>query len=143
MGSYLEEFGVKDAKRERLIKRIVLTLLAVVISGGVLWFLFRNYREESRVKEFVAALERKDYKAAHALWGCTDQTPCRDYAMNQFLEDWGEKAGSVTRGSVKSCEGGIIQTVVVNGKETLLYVDRETQLIGFSPWPVCTPRVKM
>jgi hypothetical protein len=143
MGSYLEEFGVKDAKRERLIKRIVLTLLATVIAGGVLWFLFRNFREESRVKEFIAALERKDYKAAHALWGCTDATPCRDYGMTQFLEDWGEKAGTVTRSSVKSCEGGIIQTVTVKGKETLLYVDRETLLIGFSPWPVCTPRVKM
>lgn len=143
MGSYLEEFGVKDAKRERLIKRIVLTLLAMIITGGVLWFLFRNYREESRVREFVSALERKDYQAAHALWGCTEATPCRDYGMTQFLEDWGEKAGPVTRGSVKSCDGGIIQTVVVKGKETLLYVDRETQLIGFSPWPVCTPRVKM
>jgi hypothetical protein len=143
MGSYLEEFGVKDAKRERLIKRIVLTLLATVIAGGVLWFLFRNFREESRVKEFIAALERKDYKAAHALWGCTDATPCRDYGMTQFLEDWGEKAGTVTRSGVKSCEGGIIQTVTVKGKETLLYVDRETLLIGFSPWPVCTPRVKM
>jgi hypothetical protein len=143
MGSYLEEFGVKDAKRERLINRIVLTLLATVIAGGVLWFLFRNFREESRVKEFIAALERKDYKAAHALWGCTDATPCRDYGMTQFLEDWGEKAGTVTRSGVKSCEGGIIQTVTVKGKETLLYVDRETLLIGFSPWPVCTPRVKM
>jgi hypothetical protein len=143
MGSYLEEFGVKDAKRERLINRIVLTLLATVIAGGVLWFLFRNFREESRVKEFIAALERKDYKAAHALWGCTDATPCRDYGMTQFLEDWGEKAGTVTRSGVKSCEGGVIQTVTVKGKETLLYVDRETLLIGFSPWPVCTPRVKM
>jgi hypothetical protein len=95
------------------------------------------------VKEFIAALERKDYKAAHALWGCTDATPCRDYGMTQFLEDWGEKAGTVTRSGVKSCEGGIIQTVTVKGKETLLYVDRETLLIGFSPWPVCTPRVKM
>jgi len=143
MGSYLDEFGVKDAKRERLIKRIVLSVLALVITGGVLWYFFRNYREESRVKEFVAALERQDYKTAHALWGCTDATPCRDYGMARFLEDWGQNAGAVTRKSVKSCEGGIIQTVMVKGKDTLLYVDRETLVIGFSPWPVCTPRVKM
>jgi hypothetical protein len=143
MSSYLENFGVQDAKRERLIKRVAAALLAVAVTGGVLWFLFRNYREESRVREFVTALERKDYKTAHGLWGCTEATPCRDYGMPRFLEDWGEQAGAVTRGSVKSCEGGIIQTVTVKGKETLLYVDRETLLIGFSPWPVCTPRVKM
>lgn len=143
MGGYLESFGVQDAKRERLIKRVAAGLLAAAVTGGLLWFLFRNYKEESRVKEFVAALERRDYKAAHALWGCTEATPCRDYGMTRFLEDWGEQAGPVQRGSVKSCEGGIIQTVTVKGKETLLYVDRETLLIGFSPWPVCTPRVKM
>ena len=143
MGSYLDEFGVKDAKRERLIKRIVLTVLALAVTGGVLWYFLRNFREESRVREFVSALERQDFKTAHALWGCTDATPCRDYGMAKFLEDWGQQVGPVTRGSVKSCEGGIIQTVTVKGKETLLYVDRETLLIGFSPWPVCTPRVKM
>lgn len=143
MGSYLENFGVQDAKRERLIKWVAAGLLAVAVTSGLLWFLFRNYKEESRVREFVTALERKEYKAAHALWGCTDATPCRDYGMPRFLEDWGEQAGAVARGSVKSCEGGIIQTVTVKGKETLLYVDRETLLIGFSPWPICTPRVKM
>lgn len=143
MSSYLDTYGVKDAKRERLRKRIAVSVLLLAILSTTLWFLFRDYREESRVKEFISLLDKKEYKAAYSLFGCTDSAPCRDYSFPRFLEDWGPNVGSVTRQKVKSCEGGIIQAVTVQGKETLLYVDRQTLLLGFSPWPVCTPRVKV
>ena len=107
------------------------------------WFFLRNYAEESRVRDFVVLLEKKDYKAAHALWGCTEAAPCRDYGYTRFVEDWGPTAGAVARVKVKSCDGGIIQFLTVQGKETLLYVDRQTRVISFAPWPVCTPHVKI
>ena len=143
MGSYLDTYGVKEARRGRLIKRILYSAVGLVVVSGLGWFFLRNYPEESRIRDFVALLERKDYKAAHALWGCTESTPCRDYGYKRFVEDWGPTAGSVTRVKVNSCDGGIIQFVTVQGKETLLYVDRQSKVISFAPWPVCTPRVKI
>lgn len=143
MGSYLDTYGVKEARRGRLIKRIVYSALGLAVVSLAGWFFLRNYAEESRVRDFMALLEKKDYKAAHALWGCTDATPCRDYGYTRFVEDWGPTAGPVSRVKVKSCDGGIIQFLTVQGKETLLYVDRQTKVISFAPWPVCTPHVKI
>ena len=143
MGSYLDTYGVQEARRGRLIKRIVYSARGLVVASLAGWFFLRNYAEESRVREFVVLLEKKDYKAAHALWGCTEAAPCRDYGYTRFVEDWGPTAGAVARVKVKSCDGGIIQFLTVQGKETLLYVDRQTRVISFAPWPVCTPHVKI
>ena len=129
MGSYLDTYGVQEARRGRLIKRIVYSALGLVVASLAGWFFLRNYAEESRVRDFVVLLEKKDYKAAHALWGCTEAAPCRDYGYTRFVEDWGPTAGAVARVKVKSCDGGIIQFLTVQGKETLLYV--------------CTPHVKI
>ena len=148
MNNYLDNYGVADARRERRTKRILWSVLTICVVGGALWFFFRNFREEGRVKEFLTLLERQDYKTAYTLWGCTEATPCRDYKFDRFLQDWGPQsdAGNVAaieRAKVKSCDGGIIQTLQVKGQEVNLYVDRATLTIGFSPWPVCSPRVQI
>lgn len=143
MSGYLDEYGVADAKKEKRIKTLVLTVVGVAITCGVLWYLLRDYKEESRVKEFVALLERQDYKPAYAMWGCTDEKPCRDYSFNRFMEDWGLETGTLQIGKKKSCDGGIIQTMQVKGQEVNLYVDRATLSVGFAPWPVCSPRIKL
>ncbi|MBL8240327.1 MAG: hypothetical protein JNM66_23100 [Bryobacterales bacterium] len=143
-----ENYGVADARREKRNKRIIYSLVSLVVLGGVLWFFFRNYKEEARVKEFLVLLERQDFQSAYAMWGCTHATPCRDYKMEQFLRDWGPqsdaaKAGAIQRSKVKSCDKGIIQLLQINGQDVNLYVDRSTLVIGFAPWPVCNPRVKL
>ena len=97
MSIFLDNYGVVDERREKRVKRILYTVLTLAVVGGGLWFLFRNYKEESRVKEFLSLLERRDYKTAYGLWGCTDATPCRDYGYTRFVEDWGPTAGPVSR----------------------------------------------
>ena len=146
MSGYLDNFGVVDAKRERRNKRIVISILSIAVASGLLWYFFRDWKEESRVREFFAFLEKKDYKQAYALWGCTDATPCRDYAFDKFLRDWGPEsiAGDVSaikRGKVRSCSGGIIQLLTIKGEEVNLYVKRDDLLVGFAPWNTCTPRI--
>lgn len=148
MQNYLDNYGVADARREKRVKRILYSVLTIAITGGLLWFFFRNYKEEARVKEFLSLLEQKDYKTAYGLWGCTEATPCRDYKFDRFLQDWGPQsdAGNVAaiqRSKVKSCNGGIIQLLQIKGQDVNLYVDRTSLVIGFAPWPVCNPRVKL
>ena len=148
MSNFLDNYGVVDERREKRVKRILYAVLTLAVVGGTLWFLFRNYKEESRVKEFLTLLERQDYKTAYGLWGCTDATPCRDYKFERFMQDWGPKsdAGNVPaiqRSKVKSCDKGIIQLLRIKGQDVNLYVERATLLVGFAPWPVCNPRIKM
>lgn len=148
MSGYLENYGAGEERRERIWKRLALTALAVCVVGGAGWWFFRNWREESQVKSFLTLLSNKDYKGAYGLWGCTEATPCRDYPFNRFMEDWGPQSiaaapGDVHREKVKSCEAGIIQVMRVKNEEVLLYVDRQSLVLSYAPWPVCNPRVKM
>lgn len=148
MSSYLDNFGVADARREKRNKRIVISLAVVAVAAGLLWYLFRDYKEEAQLRDFFSKLESKDFKGAYALWGCTDTTPCRDYAFDKFLRDWGPESSAgqvaaIQKGKLRSCSGSVIQQLTIKGEEVNLIVDRTSLTIGFSPWPVCNPRIKM
>jgi len=96
MASYLEQYGAGEERRERrakIIKILVISLVALAVIGGGLYFNFHNYREERQVKQFLSKLEARDYKGAYALFGCTDEKPCRYYPFDKFMEDWGPKSG--------------------------------------------------
>src|SRR5438270_327679 len=146
MAGYLEAYGAGAERRLKIIRWSAISLLAVAIVGIILYFQFRNYSEEQKVKLFMANLEKKDYKAAYALWGCTDEHPCPQYGFNKFMEDWGPQsphanAQQAKLAKVKSCDKGIIQFVDFPGQEEVqLWVERKDQTIGFAPWPVCNPR---
>src|SRR5712692_4320388 len=89
---YLDEYGENEAQRERKsrrVRRALLAVFAVLAVAGILFFLLKNYREERRVKEFLALLERGDYPAAYSLWGCRPEAPCQNYTYKDFLDDWG------------------------------------------------------
>lgn len=148
MSGYLQNYGAGEERRERIIKRLALSALAVSLVALAGWWFFRNWKEESQIKSFLALLANKDYKSAYALWGCTEATPCRDYSYARFMEDWGPASpaanlSGVHREKVKSCEDGIIQVMRVKEEEVLLYVDRVHLQLSFAPWPVCNPKVKM
>ena len=50
----------------------MISLVSLVVVGGVAFFVFHNYREERQVKQFFDLLQAaQDYKAAYALLGCT------------------------------------------------------------------------
>src|SRR5271157_1524988 len=96
MAGYLDRYGAGDARREKIIKRLVIALIVLVVVGGPLLFIFHNYRQESQVKQFFHLLEAHRYQEAYALWGCTDAKPCKGYSMSRFMEDWGAGKANVS-----------------------------------------------
>ncbi|MGA3040018.1 MAG: hypothetical protein ABSF54_04410 [Bryobacteraceae bacterium] len=148
MAGYLDHYGAGEERREKRIKRLVLTVLAVVVAAGVLFLIFKNYRQERQVHRFFDLLARQDYQSAYALWGCTAANPCRDYPFTAFMQDWGPqsehadpKSFHITK--TRACGSGVIVTVdsdkSSNKQEDKLWVQRDDLTIGFSPLPGCPP----
>jgi hypothetical protein len=146
MAGYLDHYGAGEERREKTIKRLVLTAVVVVIAAGILFLIFKNYRQERQVNRFFGLLSRQDYQAAYGLWGCTAANPCRDYQFTEFMKDWGPqsehadpKSFHITK--TRSCGSGVIVTVDsgkgANRQEDKLWVQRDDLTIGFSPLPGC------
>jgi len=64
---YLDGYGIADARREKLFKGVVVTLLVSVVVGSLLYVWFKNYPQERRVKQFLAAVEAGGEQAQGAL----------------------------------------------------------------------------
>lgn len=143
MAGYLEHYGAGEERRGKIIKILVILLVTLVLAGGSLFFYFHNFREERQVKQFLSQLGAGDYKAAYALFGCTDAKPCRYYPFDKFMEDWGPKSGHtdfrearITRS--RSCGSGVLLTVDYgNSKQEKLWVERRDMSIGFPPVQGC------
>jgi len=137
---YLDQYGVVESRRERILKRALLLLIATAAVVGGLYYGFKNYPQERRAREFLAVIERGDYPAAYDYWGCKVETPCPNYDYQSFLEDWGPSskigkvrsfrlADSTARGS------GVVVSVVVNSQpEIRLWVEKRNGVVGFSPF---------
>lgn len=144
MAGYLDTYGEGEERREKILKYAALALVAVLIIGGGLYFVFKNYREEGQAKRFFELLARHDYKAAYGMWGCTEANPCRDYPESEFMRDWGPQSGKADPGTYKitksrSCGSGVILTVETGKEPEKLWVQRSDLTIGYSPWPGCPP----
>jgi hypothetical protein len=143
MAGYLDTYGAGVDRRIKIIKTSVISLVSLAVLAGILMFVFHNYREEQRVKQFLAALAAKDYKAAYVMFGCTDAKPCTAYAFDKFLEDWGPSSehanvanARVTRS--RSCGTGVLLTVGYGpNREEKLWVERKDMSIGFPPFEGC------
>src|SRR5579863_3906049 len=139
MAGYLDAYGVADARKERLRKRVILAVLAVVVIGGAAYFTFRNWRQERTMKEFLTLLGQKEYQSAYALWGCTQDHPCKYYGPEQFAADWGPGSPYADVSSIKiahedNCGEGVVFDIQhPNTKDIGLYVDSGTNLIGYGP----------
>jgi len=163
MAGYLDHYGAGDERREKRNKLFLITGACILLLL-FLWFFFfvwdktevlraapvarlaqilRNHRQESRVKSFFDLLQRQDFKAAYALWSCTDQHPCKDYPFTEFMKDWGPAspraaAAGYTIPKSRSCGSGVIVTVDFgHNQENALWVERSDLTIGYSPYPVC------
>jgi hypothetical protein len=147
MPGYLEAYGSGEEKREKLVHRILIVVAVVLVAGTSLYFTFRNYRETRQAEQFFQLLRGQDYKAAYALWGCTESAPCSEYTMQKFMEDWGPKSSHADLSSLKithtrGCDSGvIIEASFGSGVTEYLWVDRAKRNLGFAPWPVCNPRL--
>jgi hypothetical protein len=146
MASYLEAYGAGEeqhAKRLRIIKWTAILVVVCAVAGLVLYEAFKNYSEEHEIQAFVDRLKSKDYQGAYAMWGCTAQTPCRDYSFEKFLEDWGPQsphanAAAARVGGSDTCGTGVVIPVNFKGSEAVpLWIDRGSRTIGFSPDPEC------
>jgi len=143
MAGYLDAYGAGDDKRERLVKRILIWGLVAVVAGAALYFAFRNYSEEQVVKKFFTLLQSKDYQSAYKMWGCTQDTPCKYYPPDKFNADWGPGSafGSLTAGTIQNvdaCGTGVVFNLQIpNAEEIGLWVERDTGILSFAPWPRC------
>jgi hypothetical protein len=146
MAGFLDStYGVSDAKRERRTRLIVLWTLGILIFGTILFFTFRTFRQERVVKQFLSLLKEKKYQDAYALWGCTQETPCKYYPPDRFNEDWGpsgqyKDAGDAKIGAVDVCGSGVFFAMhIPNVKLVGLWVETNTGFLSFAPsdWERC------
>src|SRR5437016_2451046 len=92
MGSYLEAYGADEAQRARRARTVRISITAAVLAilaALILYMEFRNYTQVSVVRHFLELLRQRDYADAYRMFGCTEATPCPNYAYPKFLEDWG------------------------------------------------------
>jgi hypothetical protein len=161
---YMSDYGAEDERRANRRKKIVLVALALFGCLFVWWIFFRNWSEERQLSEFLETLKAKNYQKGYAMWGCKSGTPCANYPYEKFLEDWGPEGrykgastatiersghtGSAARRFLlklkppDDCSGSIIRILHIDQVDLTLIVNREDGVIGFSPWPVCDPRVR-
>jgi len=141
MAGYLDEFGVKDAQRERRNRRIVISTLLAAIVGVSAFFYFRDWSEERAVDRFLTLLKQQKYQEAYKMW----ETPesAKFYPPEKFTEDWGPMGGYRNAAALKiedvdTCGTGVVFNVAYPGTDNFgLYVDRSTGVISFAPWPRC------
>ncbi|HMD70985.1 MAG TPA: hypothetical protein VKF41_06550 [Bryobacteraceae bacterium] len=138
MAGYLDQYGAGDARRERIIRTLVISVLAIAVVAGAAIFIFHNYREERQVKRFFELLAAHDYKDAHAMF---DPGPA--YPMSSFLRDWGPEAVDVSGFRIvksRSCYSNTIITVRYGkDQEQVLWVDRDSLSLSFAPYDACPP----
>ena len=67
MAGYLDEYGVVEARRGRIIKHVVLWSLTLAVVGLSAYFYFRNWGAERQVNHFVTLLKDQKYQQAYTL----------------------------------------------------------------------------
>jgi hypothetical protein len=142
MAGYLDQYGAGDEQRGKLIKRIVVGVLAAIVIVVLPWYLFKNHSEESKVRNFLDLLRKHDYAAAYKTWGCDTPKVCDGYPFDRFLEDWGEKStadpAALRIEDSESCSAGVMLTLRANrDRKDTLWVEKSTGVISFAPTPVC------
>jgi hypothetical protein len=145
MAGYLEQYGVADARRSRVIRWIVISAAAAGVAALLLYFTLRTLPATRQVGVFLDDLKRHDYQAAYRDWGCA--RGCPDYAFASFLRDWGPRsdfadaAGARIRKS-RFCNTGVIVTLQPpKGEKVALWYQRSSGTLGFAPWPVCAQHI--
>jgi hypothetical protein len=141
MAGYLEEYGVADERRNRIIRWIVIVVAVVGILGVPLYLLHPLFSGWWQVRTFMGDLRRADYHAAYRVWGCSPQ-PCSGYSFEDFMADWGPKGrfagaanGSIQK--VRPCGGGTIVVVAWPKDSQTLWYQPSDHSLTFWPWGGC------
>jgi hypothetical protein len=140
MAGYLDSYGAGDERRARIVKLAAVSVVALAILFGLLYFFFRNYSQEQQAKRFFQLLEAHDYNAAYNMWVSSDAERT-GYPMSAFLQDWGPQAMNVHNFSIldaESCGNNVIvDTDLGAAGDKKLWVNRRTLELGFGPYEVC------
>jgi hypothetical protein len=142
MAGYLDQYGAGEERREKIIKSLVISLVALVVLGGIGFFVFHNYRQERQVRRFFELLQAHDYQTAYTLW-VHNESDRRGYPFPAFLQDWGpqsshQNVSNFRISKSRSCGSGVILTVDFGAnQQEKLWVQRDDLTIGFSPLPGC------
>ncbi len=146
MAGYLEEYGVADERRNRVIKWLVILVGSGLVIGFVLYLSLPLAIGWWTVRGFMNDLRRQDLPAAYRAWGCAQ--PCKDYSYNEFLRDWGPKSefadpAKAKLGGVWPCGGGVIVTVRdPKGQPQKLWYRPDDGSLSFWPWQGCPSRIE-
>lgn len=138
MPGYLDQYGAGVERRLKVIKRAVLSLVGILVAGGVLTFIFYNHRQEQQVNRFFDKLVARDYEGAYNMWVRTEMDR-RGYPIEAFLRDWGPASGHADISGYRiakslSCGSGVMLLVDFGkGSGEKLWVQRDDLSIAFSP----------
>jgi hypothetical protein len=142
MAGYLDQYGAGEEQRLKIIKIVVISLVVLLVAGGISFFVFHNYRQEQQVKRFFSLLERQDYQGAYQMWVRTESDR-KGYPLEAFMRDWGPQGehrnvSDFRIAKSRSCGSGVILTVDFgSSQQEKLWVQRQDLTIGFSPLPGC------
>lgn len=144
MSTFLQEYGVEDERRGRIIWRIVYSCLGLLVVGIVAYFVLHDFSEKRVAKRFLEQVNSKNFEEAYREWGCTSAHPCPNYNYERFLNDWGpgKKTSSPWKvASVDSCKSFVTINVKAEGTELeSLSVQRADNSLGFAPAAECQER---
>ncbi|MFL6414437.1 MAG: hypothetical protein ACJ74Y_02065 [Bryobacteraceae bacterium] len=144
MGTYLQQYGVEESRRNRNIRIILISAASLVVVAVIAYFVLHNFFEKRVVKEFLGEVNADQYQKAYASWGCTSQHPCPNYDYQRFLDDWAspkKKGGPWQIAGTDSCRSFLTVNVQAPGSELQsLAVQRSDKSLGFAPAPECQER---
>jgi len=136
MASLLKgDYGASEERRARVIRVIVVSVLALTVIAGTVYFFFHNYRQEQQVRQFMKLLQARDYQSAYNLWMGSGSAPAR-YRMSDFMRDWGPPV-DVTGYAIldsESCDNSVIVDVDAgHAGDRKVWVDRTNLSMSFPP----------
>jgi len=146
MPGFLDNYGVADERRGRIVKRVVILGLAILVLSTAGYFYFRTWRQEKVVNQFLTALSQQDFQGAYKMWGCTQDTPCKYYPPEKFTQEWGpsapySNASAAKIDNIDYCDEGVVFKISYPKADPVaLWVENGSGVISYAPWPRCPGR---
>lgn len=144
MGSYLQQYGAGEERRNRVILWIILGCIGAAIIAFASYLIFHNYPEKRVANHFIRDVNSGNLQAAYRDWGCSTEHPCPNYDYQRFLQDWGPSKNVTPPWRVQSidgCRAFVTVNVQAQGSELQsLAVQREDHALSFAPAPECQER---
>lgn len=144
MSSYLQTYGAGEERRNRLIKWLIVSFIALLLLSWFSYIFFHDYSETKTVKSFLAEVNAHQYEQAYRDWGCTEATPCPNYDFKRFMEDWGpnpKRSSDWKVDSVDGCRTFVTVNVGAEGADLQsLGVERGAKTLMYAPGPECQER---